>query len=156
MFVDKFGFFTENRVGVLIRCRPPADLVGDKQIIPCPEPQAANGREITWFQVGQNCDVNCDVQAQSGSTKSNKISGDVFSFRAGGSSCLAYGFSGLGAHSPIIPEKLIIPWLGFESLRANQNKLLTSVIIEDLGSSWAIVLGGGAAAYTGAEFAHFI
>ena len=60
------------------------------------------------------CDVICDVQAQSGSAKSNKISGDAFSFRAGGFSFLAFIFSGLVVPSRRFPEKLIIPWLGVQ------------------------------------------
>jgi len=57
---------------------------------------ATNGREITLPPAANSCDVNCDVQDQSFSAKSNKFNGGAFSFRAGGLSSFAIVFSGLG------------------------------------------------------------
>jgi hypothetical protein len=55
-----------------------------------------NGREITWSEITEFCDVNCDVQAQSPPAKPNKFNTDAFTFRAGGLSCYMLVFSGLG------------------------------------------------------------
>ena len=60
------------------------------------------------------CDVDCDVQDQAGSAKSNKFNGGAVSFRAGVFCCCASVFSGLGGFLGRPRGKLIIPWLGVQ------------------------------------------
>ena len=57
---------------------------------------STKGREITWSEHAEVCDVNCDVQAQSPPANPNKFNAGAFTFRAGSLSCYILDFSGLG------------------------------------------------------------